>query len=184
VVRNQDVFPECAKDIDAIEKIFVVNSRSGDEVAQSHFHENDHRLTLNAGFLDELGLGAIQHIECCPRDRSKTSALNDDGLFVEHLGGLDDLSIGGEHGGVGKPEFHQLKAHQAIVYVRESGTRKLDHVDFNPLHGERIEQRRDKLNGIIKIILRRVGQIHPHNAECFLLLEIFVIQHTDMNDDL
>ena len=72
------------------------------------------------------------------------------GLLVEHIRGLDDFAVGREHGGIGEAVLHQLQAHQAIVHVLEGRAGELDHVHFDALAGQVVEQRRDERLGIVR----------------------------------
>ena len=100
---------EAAENIDALEKILLIDAGFGREIAHGHFHDHEDIFPLHAGFLDELGLGAIEHVERGPRDRAKTAALDENRFFVKNLGRLDDFAIGSEHRGIGQAALNQLQ---------------------------------------------------------------------------
>ncbi len=74
---------------------------------------------IGARLLTEVAFRTIENVEIDVGDRPEAAALDQNGLLVEDLGGLQDLAVGGEHGSPGHAEFDQPKAHDPIVYVLE-----------------------------------------------------------------
>ena len=62
--------------------------------------------------------------------------------------------------------------------------RELDHVDFDALDAELIEERFHELVGPVVEEEGPIEQIHPNDAEGFLLSLIFTVEHAHVKDDL
>ena len=103
------------------------------EVPQGHLGDDQDVLALVGRLLQELGQGAVEHVDDDVGDRPEPAADDQDRAFVERLGRLDDLAVGREHGRVGEPAMDQLQAHQAIVDLGEGRAGELDQVDLDPL---------------------------------------------------
>jgi len=62
------------------------------------FHDGEDGLVGDGGVGLELGEGALDHVDIHVRGRAEAPALDQDGLFVEHLAGLEHVASGVEHG--------------------------------------------------------------------------------------
>ena len=110
------------------------------EVPQGHLGDDQDVFTLVGGLLQELGQGAVEHVDDDVGDRPEPPAQDQDRAFVEDFGRLDDLAVGHEHGRVGEAAVHQLQDHQAIVHLGESRPGKVDQVDLDPLVGQVVQE--------------------------------------------
>jgi len=94
------------------------------------------------------------------------AALDEDGLLIQHVGGLDHFARRGEHCRVGQPLLHQLQAHEPVVHAVEGGTRELDHVHVDaPRARELIHERADEGLRLRMTVVRAVDQIDAQHAE-------------------
>jgi hypothetical protein len=71
-----------------------------------------------------------------------------------------------------------------IVQAGKSRARELDHVHFEALPSQAIEQRADQGSGIVRAIKSPVEQVHSHQPDGFLLVDREAIEHLDVDDDL
>jgi hypothetical protein len=173
-----------AEDVHPFEEVQIVDGALIDEVFQRHLHQHHHLLALHARFLDELGLAAVEHVERDLGDGTEAAPLDEDRFFVENFRVLQGLAVGGEHRGVGQPLLDELQTGRAVVHHLKGRPGKLDHVHLHAVGREIVHERLDEAVGIVVQVDRPVDQVHAHDAERLLLLEIFVIQHADMDDDL
>ena len=134
--------------------------------------------------LDKLRGGAFEHIHGDPGDRAEAAALDEDALLVEHVGRLDHFAVCHEHCGFGQPLLHELQRHETVVHVGERGAGELEHVHFDAVGREIVEKRVDQGVRIVMLINRPIDEIHPDNAERFLLLHVFFVEKPHMDDDL
>ena len=95
---------------------------------------------LYRGFLDELRLRALQHVDGQFGHWPETAALDQDRLFVKNLRRLHHFAVGGEHGRVGQAVLHQFQAHDAVVHVFKGRSGEFDHVHLHPLGRQIIHQ--------------------------------------------
>ncbi len=128
-------------------------------------------------------MGGVEHIQGQMGDGAEAAALDEDRFFVKDLGGLDDLAIGGEHGGAGEPMLDELERHEPVVHLLKAGPGELDHVDLDPLGGQVIHERGDEVVLAVEVE-RGVNEIDPDDAERLLLLEVLLVQHPDVDEDL
>ena len=87
-------------------------------------HQNDHILSLHLRLLHELRRRTVDHVDVDMGDRPKAAPLDENGLLMQDLGGLEHVAIVSEHDGVGQCALHEVKGHQAIVDCREQGPGK------------------------------------------------------------
>ena len=59
---------------------------------------------------------------------------------MQDLAGLQDLTLGAEHGRLRQTELDQLQAHEPVVDVTKLDARELDHVDLDAPGGQVVEQ--------------------------------------------
>ena len=114
----------------------------------------------------------------------ETTTLDQNRLFVEHLGGLEDFAIGAEHRRTAQTELDKLQRHHPIVHVAKFNTAELDHVDLDATRRQHIEERLDQHFRRVIVEEGRVAQVHPDNAECLLLQRGLRIQHPNVHHDL
>ena len=107
----------------------------------------------------------------------EAAALDEHGFFVEHLGPLHGLALGGEHGGLGQPVLHQLQRGEAVVHLDERRPGELDHVHLHPLPGEVVQQRVDELRGVAVVVKRAVDEVHAQHPQRLLLADVLPVQH-------
>ncbi len=125
----------------------------------------------------------MEHVDRLVGDRAEPAADDQDGALVEHLGGLDDLSLGGEHGRLGQAAVHQLEAHQPVIDPGEGRPGELDQVNVDPLVRESVEQvaqegdRRD-------LVERGVDQVDAQDAHRLLLQGRLAVEEADVQHDL
>ena len=164
-------------------KVDVIDLTGGSQVLEGHLHEDDEFLTIDCGFLDEKGMGRREHVQRNVGNGAEAAALDEDGLFVEDLGGLDDFAIGGEHGGAGEAVLDELEGHEAIVDLLEAGAGEFNHVDLDALGSEAVDKRCDE--GALAVEIKGgVNEIDADDAEGLLLLVIFLIEHANVDEDL
>ena len=143
-IRDEHWLAERAKRVHAVQKIAVINGVADLQLAQGHFKHRHRSFALQRGFLDELILRAVEHVEHRVGERTKTAAFEQNGFFVEQFAGDDGLAIGGEHGGFRQPLLNKLERHEPVVHAGKCRAGKFDHVHLNPLGVEAIEQRADQ----------------------------------------
>ena len=158
-LRDQNRPPERAQNIHARQKIRVIQLPFGEQVLQRHFHQHHQIFLARLALLQENAARAVQHVVGRVGDRPKTSALDQDRLFIEHLRRLHGLAIGREHDRIRQALAHQLQTHQPVVHLRVSRTGKLDHVHLDAVLGQILLERRDQLFRLL-MIERAVKQIH------------------------
>jgi hypothetical protein len=93
-------------------------------------------------------LGAVDHVDVDLGDGTKASALDQNGPLAQNFRGLQHFAGGPEHRRAAEAQLHQLQAHHAIIDVAEFDAGKLDHVDFDALRREVVEQRFEQLSGL------------------------------------
>jgi len=76
---------------------------------------------------------AVQQVKRQLGGRAETAALDQDRPLVKDFRWLYDVSVRGEHRGIGQAKLDQLEAHEPVVHAREGRARELDHVDLNLL---------------------------------------------------
>src|SRR4029077_2774204 len=129
-------------------------------------------------------MSALNHVDVDLGDRTEAPSLDQDGPLAKDLRRLQHFAGWPEHRGAAEAQLHELQAHHTIVDMAELDSRKLDHVDFDTLRGEVVEQRfEDQLRLVLK---EKVGieQIDSYDAQSLLLQVIFTIEHADMDNDL
>ena len=156
----------------------------GEEVAERHLHEHDRLAARHVGKPSELGKGAFEHVEGDPGDRAEAAPLDEDRLVIEKLCRLDHLAVRGEHRCVGQPLLDEQQAHQPVVDGGEGGPGKLHHVHFHAVPCELVHEGPDEVFGSLVVVERAVDQVHPEDAERFLLAHVVQVPHPGMDDDL
>jgi hypothetical protein len=73
------------------------------------------------------------------RHRAERAAFDQDRLFVQDLGRLQDLAGRGEHGGVGQAGVDQFQAHQTVVDIGERRAGEVDHIHLDPLDRKAVQ---------------------------------------------
>ena len=158
---------------DAGQEVGIVEPAIGEQVVHRDFHQHDDVLPLHRRLLDELRRGAVEHVDIDVRDGPKTATFDEDGHFVEHLGGLEDVALGPEHDGVGEAAVDEVERHQPVVDLGERRAAEPEHVDLDPVGGEVVEEGRDELAWILVIVARAVDEVHADNAEGLLRPEMY-----------
>src|SRR6266480_4074254 len=109
------------------------------QIAHGQFHERKDGLVRHRGVFFKLLQGGFQHVEVDVCDGTKTAALNQHGLVMQHVGRLQHFAVRAKHGGATQPNLHELKRHDAVVHVAEFDSAELEHVDLDATCGEVIE---------------------------------------------
>ncbi len=156
----------------------------GREVLHGDFHEHDRFLAHDLLFLEEARLGAVEDVLGRVGQRAEAAALDEHRLFIEQFVRADDLAVGREHGRVGKPLLDQLERHEPVVDVMEIRPGELDDVHLDALDRQAVEQRADELFRVLVQVERAVDEVDADDAQRLLLLDVFLIQHADVDDDL
>src|SRR5207248_10795070 len=100
---------------------------------------SEDRLVRHRGVFLKLRQGAFQHVEVNVGDRTKTAALDQHSLVMQHVGRLQHLAVRAKHGGAAKPNLHELKRHDAVIHVAKFDSAELEHVDLDATCGEVVE---------------------------------------------
>ena len=117
-------------------------------------------------------------------DRTETAAFDKNGAFVKFLGRLDHLAVGAEHGRGSQTLRHKLQAHQPVIHPGKSRPAEADHIHFDALRGQIVEQAADQLFRLRVVPEGSVDQVDPDDAEGLLLRDVLRVEHADMDDDL
>lgn len=163
---------------------FTTGGGPDGEGAQRHLHQDHRLLPLDRRLLEELRPRPLEQIEGELRDGAEAAALDQDGLLVEHLRGLDDLPGGGEHRRVGQPLLDQLQAHEPVVHPVERRARELDHVHVDPLARELVHERADQRRGLPVAEVGAVDQVDAQHAERLLLARGRRVLQVAVDDDV
>ena len=140
-------------------------------------------LPLTRGSWHKLGRGAVEHVDIDVRHRPEATPLHHDRLLVQDLGRLEHLMVGPEHHGVGQAVLHEVQRHQAVVHFLESRAAELQHVDFDPVGPDVVDQGLDQLAQILAVVKCAVDQIASDDAEGFLLQDLLLVPHPDVEHD-
>ena len=176
--------PSGGQHVGARQKIRQVDLPGRQQVSHGDFHQLDDLTAIDLQLRGKALAGAVDHVDVDLGDRAKTSPLDQDRPLPQHLGGLQHFAGRSEHGRAAQAQLHQLEAHHAIIDVAEFDARELDHVDFDALRGEVVEQRFEHQLRLVMQEKRGVKQIHADDAQRLLLKIVFAIQHADVDDDL
>src|SRR5207249_7803162 len=134
------------EDVRACQEIATVYLRAaGQQIAHGQFHEGEDGLVRHRGVFFKFRQGAFQHVEVDVRDRTKTAALDQHGLVMQHVGRLEHLAVRAEHGCAAQSQLYELERHDTVVHVAKFDAAELEHVDLEATCGEVIEQRLDEL---------------------------------------
>src|SRR5205823_1156803 len=145
VIRDEDGHAAGCEDLGACEEISAVYFRAAcQQIAHRQFHKREDGLVRHCGVFFKLRQSALQHIEVDVGDRTKTAALDENGLVMQHVGRLQHLAVRAEHGGAAQPHLHELERHDAVVHVAKLDSAELEHVDLDATRGEIIKQRFDE----------------------------------------
>ncbi len=137
-------------------------------------------LRLGAELIERL----FQEVPRQQIDRTKTAALDENGTLVKDLGRLDDFTRRREHGRVGERVLDKPEAHQAVVDVGEGGSRELDHVDFDAIAGQVVQERGNEGLGFRMLINRAVKQVDPDEADRLPFAGGLDVVRGDVKDEL
>ena len=118
------------------------------------------------------------------RHGPEAAALDEHGLVVQHLGGLEHLAGGGEHHGVGQPVLDEAQREQAVVDVREGRAAHAKHVDLDAVGPDAVDQRGHQSLRISGVVKSAVDEVDADDAQRLLLEDVFPVPHADMDDDL
>ena len=117
-------------------------------------------------------------------DGAEAAALDEDGLFVEHLAGLEDRAVGAEHGRAAEAELDEFEGHEAVVHVAEFDAFEVDEVDLDAARRQLVEQ---ALHELLRLVMEEEGtveQVHADDAQGLLLEGGLGVLHADVDDDL
>ena len=103
---------------------------------------------------------------------------------MKTLGRLNRLAISPKHDRVGQALANELQTHQPIIDIGKGRSGKLDHVHFNASRRQIFLRAKRSISSARVMIKRAVNQVHSDNPERFLLLDVRIIEHAHMNDDL
>ena len=78
---------------------------------------------------------------------------------------------------------NELQAHQSVVHIFEAWPGEFDHVHLKPFGCEVFLKRGNQLRWLV-MIKRAVKQIYSDYTQRLLLIDIRLIEHSDMDDDL
>ncbi|HEY9182284.1 MAG TPA: hypothetical protein VIQ99_03730, partial [Gammaproteobacteria bacterium] len=152
-------------------------------MAHRDLHDRHGFAALDVGSgLERAQRGGCE-IEVHVRDGPEAAALDEHGLLVEHLRGLQHLTGRGEHRRAREAELHEPQAHHAIVDVPKLVTRKVDQVDLDAIRAQAVEQRLHETIGLGVQKAGAVDQIHADDAERLLLRCVVEIEHADVHED-
>ena len=87
-----------------------------------------------------MGGRAVEHVDVDVCDRAEGSAFDEDGFAVKNFGGLEHVTAWTEHDGVGEAEFDEHERHEAVIHVMKRGAVQFQHIDFDAVGGEVIEE--------------------------------------------
>ena len=160
---------EGAQDIRPGQEVGVIHLRPGGEIAQRHLHQDHGLLPLDGRLLHELLAGSGEEVEGELRHGPEGAPLDEDGLLVEHVGGLDHFPRRGEHRRVGQPLLDQLQAHEPVVHAVEGGAGEPDHVHVDALARELVHERADQRLGFPDAEVGAVDQVDAQHTERLLL---------------
>ena len=118
------------------------------------------------------------------RERAEAAALDEDGLSVKHLGGLEHLAVRAEHRGAAETELHELQRHDAVVHRAELDAGEFDHVDLDAARVQIVEQALDELLRLVVQEEAAIAEVHADDAERLLLRLHFGVEHPHMDDHL
>jgi hypothetical protein len=99
-------------------------------------------------------------------------------------GRMHHFSLCGKQGRVGKGVLDQPQAHQAVIDAGEGRAGELDHVDFDPLASQIVEQRSQQPFGIGVTVDRAIQQVDPHQADRLAFASSVGIVRGDVDDHL
>lgn len=184
VIGNEDGVPRGLEEFCPGQEILVIDFTGCHQVIHGDFHEFENFLFLHSFFFCKALARGPKNVRIGMADRPEAPAFNKDVLLIKRLGRLDDLSVGPEHGGIAQSLLDQLQAHQTVVDVPEFNSREFDHIDFDSFGAQVIEQRFDQLFRVMEEEAGSIDEVDADHAEGFLLGLIFMIKHTDMNDNL
>ena len=134
--------------------------------------------------LEETGLGRVEDVLGRVRQRPEAAAFDEHRLLVEQFVRAHDLAVGGEQRRVGKPLLDELERHEPVIDVMEIRARELDDVHLDALDREPVEQRADELFRALVQIKRAMDEVDADDAQRLLLLDVLLVQHAHVDDDL
>ena len=165
-------------------KVAEIERALGEQVVHRDLGEGDRFAVFLGDLLLEALARRAQHVDVHVRDGAEAAPLHQDRPLAQHLGRLQHLPLRREHRGPGESELHEPQAHHTIVHVAELDAGELDHVDFDAVGAQTIEQRFDQLIGIVEEEEGTVEQVHTDHPERFLLQRGLLVEHAHMDHDL
>jgi hypothetical protein len=147
-------------------------------------HDLHDLLALHPGFRGEFFKCAAHHVEIHVGERTEAAALDEDGLLIEHLGGLEHLAARAEHCRAAQAELDELQRHEPVVHASELDAGKFDHVDLDAARVQVIQQIFDEPLRLVMQEKAAVAEIHTDDTERLLLCLRVGVEHAHMDDDL
>jgi hypothetical protein len=149
-VRHHDGLISGGESGDSIEE--VLDSRVGrfPKLLQADFEQRNDSIGGDPRIARECLDGFLLNVGMDFRRRSKAAALENDGAFIQDLGGSQDVSGRRKHCCIAESEIDEKETRESMVHLFERITGKFHHIDLDAALVQIVEKGREEDIGSVR----------------------------------